>query len=190
MLSSLVAKFSFLWTAFPLTNQHSRLWKEVIRPCEIPAWSSFRKNATSLYQPLDQGIIRNTKVHYRRHWMKYILNLTMDGKDPIAEVTLLHALWWFTEAWLKEVKPETIANCWWKSAILGERRESTSNSNDWDDAFGEILQMAEAMNVQDTEEELADFINPAEEQVEDIEDQLAHLAEVYSEVTLPEGGTR
>ena len=46
--------------------------------------------------------------------------------------------------------------------------------------------MAEAMNVQDTEEELADFINPAEEQVEDIEDQLAHLAEVYSEVTLPE----
>ena len=144
------------------------------------------KNATSLYQPLDQGIIRNTKVHYRRHWMKYILNLTMDGKDPIAEVTLLHALWWFTEAWLKEVKPETIANCWWKSAILGERRESTSNSNDWDDAFGEILQMAEAMNVQDTEEELADFINPAEEQVEDIEDQLAHLAEVYSEVTLPE----
>ena len=78
------------------------------------------KNATSLYQPLDQGIIHNAKVHYRRHWMKYILDLTMDGKDPITEVNLVHALWWFTEAWLKEVKLETVANCWWKSKVLGK----------------------------------------------------------------------
>lgn len=142
------------------------------------------KNATSLYQPLDQGIIHNTKIHYRRRWMKYILDLTMDGKDPLEEVNLLHALWWFTEAWLKEVKPETVANCWRKSMVLEKQGESTAITNEEDDdVFREIVSMAERMNMQDTVEELANFINPEEEQVEDnVEDHLTHLAVVYSEV--------
>ena len=119
--------------------------------------------------------------------MKYILDLTMDGKDPITEVNVVHALWWFTEAWLKEVKLETVANCWWESKVLGKCQESSLTSNDSDDTFGDIVQMAAALNIEGTEEELAEFINPEEEQVEDIlEDQLIYLAEVYSEVELPE----
>ena len=147
------------------------------------------KNATSLYQPLDQGIIQNTKVFYRRHWIRYILDLTMQEKDPTAEVNLLNALWWLTEAWQKEIKPQTIANCWRKSQVFGKPCGPIPKSEDWDNAMKDIMQTVEALKINNTPEELTRFIDPEEEQVEDTdEDQLAHLATLYSEADLsPEG---
>ena len=32
------------------------------------------KNVTSLYQPLDQGIIRTFKAYYRRYWLSYMVD--------------------------------------------------------------------------------------------------------------------
>ena len=37
--------------------------------CNLPA------NSTSLYQPLDQGIIQSLKMHYRRRWLEYMIRV-------------------------------------------------------------------------------------------------------------------
>ena len=55
-------------------------------------------NATSLYQPLDQGIINNVKVHYRKYWLTFMLHLTMSDRDPSKEATLFNAVWWLNDA--------------------------------------------------------------------------------------------
>ena len=67
-------------------------------------------NATSLYQPLNQGIINNIKVHYRKYWLTFILHLTISDQDPYKKVTLFNTVWWLIDAWFQRVSPTTIAN--------------------------------------------------------------------------------
>jgi hypothetical protein len=45
-------------------------------------------NATSRYQPLDQGIIQSFKAHYRRQWLSYMLDEYEHGRNPINTMTL------------------------------------------------------------------------------------------------------
>jgi hypothetical protein len=52
----------------------------------------FPANSTSLYQPLDQGIIRNFKTFYRRYWLHYMAVKTLDWKNPLKEMNVLHAI--------------------------------------------------------------------------------------------------
>ena len=46
-------------------------------------------NATSIYQPLDQGIIRNLKHHYRKKWMTWMINMIDRDIDPAERMSLL-----------------------------------------------------------------------------------------------------
>jgi len=68
-------------------------------------------NTTSVLQPMDQGIIRCFKFHYR----KSVLQCTIDsiyqrGKKPEEATNVLPALRWIHRAW-HLVKETTIANC-------------------------------------------------------------------------------
>ncbi|XP_048255252.1 jerky protein homolog-like [Haliotis rufescens] len=71
------------------------------------------KNTTSLIQPLDQGIIKAYKAHYRR----FLVSALVDrGLDPVAflkTVTVKDAVLHTSKAWMK-VTPATINNCWMK----------------------------------------------------------------------------
>ena len=46
------------------------------------------KNSTSVFQPLDQGIINNFKVHYRKQWIQYIIECIDKDINPFTTVTL------------------------------------------------------------------------------------------------------
>lgn len=71
-------------------------------------------NCTSILQPLDLGIIRNMKVHYRQRLVQRILiNLRMENNDPInvrQAAEMLTGAWW-------AVTPTTIVNCWRKASL-------------------------------------------------------------------------
>lgn len=71
-------------------------------------------NCTSILQPLDLGIIKNVKVHYRKRLVQRILiNLRMNKPDPInvrQAAEMLTGAWW-------TVKPATIVNCWQKAGV-------------------------------------------------------------------------
>ncbi|XP_054283402.1 tigger transposable element-derived protein 6-like [Macrosteles quadrilineatus] len=65
-------------------------------------------NTTSKLQPLDQGIIKNFKVNYRREVVKRFLR-DMDN-ESMTQINLLDALWMVSKAW-NCVTSVTIKNC-------------------------------------------------------------------------------
>ena len=86
-------------------------------------------NTTSHLQPLDAGIIKSFKAHYKRNYCRHILKLFEEGKDINKEkVNIKNAIDYLADAW-ENVTDETIFNCWVKTGIL------PSNENDMDDAI-------------------------------------------------------
>jgi hypothetical protein len=68
-------------------------------------------NTTSCLQPMDQGIIQNLKMMYRRLVVERVLRAVENGQEiDNGTVTLLDAVRMLQSAWF-QVKPETIANC-------------------------------------------------------------------------------
>lgn len=65
-------------------------------------------NTTSVLQPMDQGVIRNIKAHYRARLLSRTVLCLDSGK--VYKVDLLAAIHMLADAW-KAVKPETIAHC-------------------------------------------------------------------------------
>lgn len=78
-------------------------------------------NATSICQPLDQGIIRAWKAHYRKRWLAFVCGEYDKERDPIKSMNVLQAIRWGIAAWEDDVTPTTIQNCWVKSRVLGPK---------------------------------------------------------------------
>jgi hypothetical protein len=76
-------------------------------------------NATSYCQPLDQGIIRSSKAHYRQRWVQYMVDEHTADRDPNKTMHVLQAVRWGISAWADDVTSTTIANCWLKAHVLG-----------------------------------------------------------------------
>ena len=72
-------------------------------------------NTTSLIQPMDQGIIKNLKGHYRSKLATRLISeldsdRTKQMKDLFKNINLLDAIHLMSESW-SDVKQVTIANC-------------------------------------------------------------------------------
>ena len=76
----------------------------------------FAPNLTPWVQPLDAGIIRCFKAHYRRRFCKDALERDELGEVDIYKINLLQVFRMATEAW-NEVTPEMIRNCWKHAGI-------------------------------------------------------------------------
>ena len=76
----------------------------------------FAPNLTPWVQPLDAGIIRCFKAHYRRLFCKDALERDELGEVNIYKINLLQVFRMATAAW-NEVTPETIRNCWKHAGI-------------------------------------------------------------------------
>lgn len=160
------------------------------------------KNATSLYQPCDQGIIANLKTLYKKEWLTSMVASTLANKDPLKEMTQLQAVRWINSIWKRTVKPETINNCWVKSRILGVRLGPNPRPADWNEApevshdedLAEVVELMQEL--QDCEEQggqtvtIADaegFVNPEDEQVKDSmepDELLEHVVDLFSSTNL------
>jgi hypothetical protein len=76
------------------------------------------KNSTSIFQPLDQGIIQNVKVHYRKQWIQYIIASIDAQINPFTTITLYQTLHWCLKAWYQMVLNTTVYQCFRKSTII------------------------------------------------------------------------
>ncbi|KAE9546906.1 hypothetical protein FO519_009882 [Halicephalobus sp. NKZ332] len=74
-------------------------------------------NTTAISQPMDQGIIQNLKIHYR----KYLLRSRVSAIDTNTEcsINLLDSVFLLQRAW-KEVTSMTISNCFRKAGFVFE----------------------------------------------------------------------
>ena len=87
-------------------------------------------NTTSVTQPMDQGIIRNLKVHYR----KFVVQRKLRAIDTKTDFTLtvLDALRMLHQAW-RSVTAKTIANCY-RHAGFDVTSEPTPDADDDSDS--------------------------------------------------------
>ena len=73
------------------------------------------KNTTSRLQPLDAGIIKNFKCHYRALVVKHVIakidsQSEATASDIAKSINILMAIQWVKQAW-EQVKTTTIINC-------------------------------------------------------------------------------
>jgi hypothetical protein len=76
----------------------------------------FEPNLTPFVQPLDAGVIRCFKAHYRQALCQRALELDDAGERDIYKISLLEAMFMAKDAW-KAIKSETIKNCWGHTGI-------------------------------------------------------------------------
>lgn len=147
----------------------------------------FPPNLTSILQPMDQGIIKNLKQHYRK---RIIMKMLAHLEEPTftSNVSLLDAIKDLNKAWNNDVKTQTIANCFRKAGF--SKDDLVQDANDWDE--DDILPLSEfkkwwvlcgtAINTNDVEfEEYVDIDHdvstmdfPSDEDI--LESVIKHLA--------------
>ena len=82
------------------------------------AW--FPPNTASVSQPMNQGIIRNVKVHYRKLLMQSLLanmDCTSSGSELARTVSVLDPVIWLSQA-VKKLLPETATRCFERAGFL------------------------------------------------------------------------
>jgi hypothetical protein len=72
-------------------------------------------NATSVHQPLNQGIIQNWKSHVKKQFVIFMAKTFDEGKDLSKEMHVLQAIRWGISAWENDVERKTIHKCWVRS---------------------------------------------------------------------------
>lgn len=157
----------------------------------------FLPAGTTSRQPLDQGIVRSWKIHYRRRWLAYVCNEYDSGRDPMKSMNVLQAVRWVIAAWEADVTPTTIQNSWLKSLVLGPNHWSRygPQTEGWESDVCEDTQMLNDTIVQMDQQiyslvqqerigsamDIATFVNPDDEMVDDNDEDLCEaLVEVYS----------
>ena len=81
-------------------------------------------NMTSHIQPMDAGIIRAFKAHYRRLFVLQALDRKAARLDDLYKINQLQAMAMIKKAWDK-ISQCTISNCWKHAGILP--RATTEN---------------------------------------------------------------
>lgn len=86
-------------------------------------------NCTSGLQPMDQGIIRLLKVHYRKLSLKMILDeIDKTGTRPDEKLNVLQAMEFIRKAW-NAVGSDAIHNCFlhgFDHPVIGNQEEATA----------------------------------------------------------------
>lgn len=127
-------------------------------------------NSTSIYQPLDQGILQNMKVCYQRRWLHYMIEQYEKQLDPLSTITLNDAVHWILYAWKHEMTNTTIYNCFWKSTVIQPQLPNLPSepTPDLSTLYSEVQRTGhihEAMS-------LENFLNPVEENIADMKEPI------------------
>jgi len=67
-------------------------------------------NTTSRLQPCDAGIIASFKAHYRRKFVRYLLE-QFENEATSGKLSILEAILFIRESWQEDVTATTITNC-------------------------------------------------------------------------------
>jgi hypothetical protein len=117
-------------------------------------------NSTSRTQPLDQGVIQNFKVYYRRQQLLTMLSCFDKDEDPFKIITIRHAIRWALRAWNTDITNQTIRNCFLKSTLITTTQlASIPQCENIDTLFQDVIRAGKIRDAMS----LTSFLNPTEE---------------------------
>ncbi|KAI7948985.1 hypothetical protein MJO29_010650 [Puccinia striiformis f. sp. tritici] len=99
---------------------------------EVDLYSNIRvefisSNISALLQPLDQGIFRVWKAHYRRLYLERAIGL-YEAKSPnIYQIDQVQAMQLATTAWTNFVPADNILSCWRHALLIQDSTSSAFN---------------------------------------------------------------
>lgn len=88
----------------------------------------FPPNATAKLQPMDQGIIKNIKVHYRKRIIRKIFASMENNPQLNTLITLRDCINEITKVWSGDVTKKTIENCFAKAGF-----KTNDRSDEWEE---------------------------------------------------------
>lgn len=93
--------------------------KEELKKLKSIKFMYFPKNSTSRLQPLDLGIIKNVKLHYKNRLVESMIEHLdrFNNLDGYAQPTVLDAILTLNDVWYNFVKVETVQNCFDKAGF-------------------------------------------------------------------------
>ena len=91
---------------------------------ETELYFCLKTHTTALIQPLDQGIIRVFKAHYRRELLSALVNCDEEMKNFLKSINLKSVVYSVGLAW-GSITSDTIQNCWKKCS----REETVTTEN-------------------------------------------------------------
>lgn len=102
-------------------------------------------NTTAACQPLDQGIIKNFKVKYRKRVLRHLI-ANMDNATSASDlgkkISVLDAIQWISSA-INEIEQSTVVNCFVKSGFpnpLNNDVDNNTHENDVEE-FDNLLKI-------------------------------------------------
>ena len=106
-------------------------------------------NTTSRLQPMDQGVIRSLKAHYRKMAAQRIIDAIDQGKT-LPKISILQAMKQLVQAW-DAVTAQTIVNCFAKSGFTEQL-----NYDIEDDPFSDLMSTVDELRSKDSSQVPAD----------------------------------
>ena len=85
-------------------------------------------NNTSVLQPMDQGVIRSLKAHYRGRVVRRLCR-ALDKTKTLPEISILQAMKILVPSW-EAVSTQTIVNCFRKAGITPEAQNAAITDAD------------------------------------------------------------
>jgi hypothetical protein len=117
-------------------------------------------SSTSLFQPLEQGIIQIAKHHYKKQLLQFCIQMYDQRQDPAGNISVYHAMKWLCHAWVHEVESSTI-EAYFKRMTATDST-SPATPTDLPDLTALYHRTILAGRIEDALE-LDDFLNPADE---------------------------
>lgn len=148
-------------------------------------------NATSIHQPLDQGIIQNWKSYVKKQFVMFMATTFDKGKDLFEEMHVLRAIRWGISAWENDVSQATIQNCWARSQAIDFGQFPLPSPDLWTESqqlvqdirqgLYRIKQQGYIVEVPN----IHDYISPYSEQVDDDcpDDLVDEIVAQYTQTT-------
>ena len=111
-------------------------------------------NTTSRLQPLDLGIIKTFKTHYRKLFLRYVLT-KVDQCSTATEIskslTILQAIYWTSGAWKAVQDSTVIQKCYRKCGVLDKDFNVVQESILNEDPFCDLDTSMQAVEPRDPE---------------------------------------